>query len=511
MTAEPELGGAPAPADRRLLARNTVYNLAGQITPLIAALFAMPGLLGALGAERVGVLALAWAVVGYFSLFDFGIGRALTKLVAERLGTNGETQIAPLISSALIVLVVVSAITAIGVAAAADFLVSTVLKVPVALHAETVVTLYVLAATIPFVITTGALRGVLEAQHRFGILNAIRIPLGIVTFMGPWAVAQYTDWLPAAVIVLAVARVIAWLAHTYFCASLLPQLTAIRASFACVRMLLGLGGWMTVSNVVGPLMVYLDRFVVGALLSMAAVAYYATPYEVITKLWLVPAAIAGVLFPAFAVHSKVVSDEAARLFVTGLKWVFFFVFPPTLLAVIFAVEGLQAWLGLDFAQQSAPVLRILAIAVLANCVAQIPFAFVQAAGRPDLTAKLHLLELPLYLAALWWLIVQFGITGAAIAWLGRALLDLIGLLFISHWWLPRYALLKRVVIVAAPTLALFIVALVLRSTSVKIGYALIVLTAFPLLIWRFALGAGEKQALRDPLSIFTQPDPRPRS
>ena len=38
---------------------------------------------------------------------------------------------------------------------------------------------------------------------------------------------------------------------------------------------------MTVSNVVSPLMSSLDRFVVGAVLSMTAVAYYATAYEAV--------------------------------------------------------------------------------------------------------------------------------------------------------------------------------------------------------------------------------------
>ena len=47
--------------------------------------------------------------------------------------------------------------------------------------------------------------------------------------------------------------------------------------------LLRFGGWMTVSNIVGPLMVTLDRFLIGALISVSAVAYYATPYEVVSQ------------------------------------------------------------------------------------------------------------------------------------------------------------------------------------------------------------------------------------
>ena len=65
---------------------NIFWNLLGNGTPMLAALFAIPILIDGLGLERFGVLTLSWMVVGYFSLFDLGLGRALTKLVAEKLG-----------------------------------------------------------------------------------------------------------------------------------------------------------------------------------------------------------------------------------------------------------------------------------------------------------------------------------------------------------------------------------------------------------------------------------------
>ena len=49
------------------------------------------------------------------------------------------------------------------------------------------------------------------------------------------------------------------------------------------------------------------------------------------------------------------------------------------------------------------MLQILAVGVFINSLAQVPFALLQGVGRPDLTATLHLIELPLYLGLLWWL------------------------------------------------------------------------------------------------------------
>jgi len=59
----------------RRLARNVLWNLLGTGAPLLVAIVVIPVLIEGLGIERFGVLTIAWMVVGYFSLFDLGLGR----------------------------------------------------------------------------------------------------------------------------------------------------------------------------------------------------------------------------------------------------------------------------------------------------------------------------------------------------------------------------------------------------------------------------------------------------
>ncbi len=73
----------------RLLARNAVWNLIGNGAPMVVAVFCIPILIRGLGKDQFGVLALAWALIGYASLFDLGLGRAAraeyeAKYTAER-------------------------------------------------------------------------------------------------------------------------------------------------------------------------------------------------------------------------------------------------------------------------------------------------------------------------------------------------------------------------------------------------------------------------------------------
>jgi O-antigen/teichoic acid export membrane protein len=282
------------------------------------------------------------------------------------------------------------------------------------------------------------LRGVLEAQQRFGVVNAIRIPTNAFTFVGPLAVLPFSNSLVPVVAVLAAGRVLAWMAYLLSCLKAMPELGA---SFAWARHHVGyvlrFGTWMTVSNVISPLMFYIDRMVIGAMISVAAVAYYATPFEVVSRLLTIPSALAGVLFPAFTVTFVQDRSRAALLLLRGQKYLFMAIFPIILVIVTLANDGLRLWLGPAFANNSTAVLRWLAVGVFLNSLAVLSWVLIQGAGRPDITAKFHMIEVTLYLPILWFMVKHYGVQGAAIAWTARVLLDATFLLFAGQHFLRR--------------------------------------------------------------------------
>jgi len=398
-----------------------LLNLAGHAAPLAAALVAVPMLLRLLGADRFGFLALAWALVGYFSFFDLGLGRALSRMVAERRGTPREAEVAQLSGGTLTLTLLLGAVAGAVLFVAARWLCSSVLKLPEALVAEAVPAIEILAACLPLVTLTAALRGLLEGGRYFGWVNAIRVPMGILTFAAPLAVATRTVDLAALCWVLLALRIVALAAHWWPCLRLMPSYSGLAwPTTAAAREVAGYGAWVTVSNVVGSLMVYIDRFVIGAQLAVSAVAFYAAPFEIVTRIWIIPAALTGALFPAMAGARR---EELGLLYRKGLTTMLGTAVPIAVLAGLFAPQWLALWLGADYAAQSAAATRWLAAGVAINCAAQVPFALLQARGRPDSAAKAHLVELPFYLAALFFLVPRYGIEGAAIAWCARSAVD----------------------------------------------------------------------------------------
>ncbi len=414
-------------AFRRVLA-NTGWNLLATVLPLLAALLAMPWLAQQMGTERFGVLTLAWVLIGYFGLFEFGLGRALTKFVAERSGRTNAGELPALCSTAVALAAAAGALGALLVAALAWWPGAWLHRVPAALQVEVSNGLLIIALGVLPTVGTAAFRGMLEGQQRFKLLTAIRVPAGVMLFAAPSLTAAFTPRLDWALASMVLTRWLVLVAHA------LPSVWSIAigwrlASRDWLAPLLRMGGWLTVSNVVNPVIVYGDRFVIAGLLSAVAVAHYAAPFEMVARLLVLPVALAGALFPALAAAQGAAADPAAsrqlRQQAAGVTAVT--VLPLALLGGVFATPLLSAWMGPQFAEAGSTATRILLLGFVFNALAHIPFAALHGYGLARHTALLHLAQLPLYLGVLVLLVRAYGIEGAAAAWALRAAFDLLAL------------------------------------------------------------------------------------
>lgn len=478
----------------KLLAHNTIWNLLGTLLPMGVAVVSIPPLVHALGLDRFGLLSLAWVIIGYFSLFDAGIGRALTKLVAEKLGANEEHSVPSLVWTSLLLLFALGVLGGLATFAVSARLVHGMLKIPALLQPEALKSFYMLALSIPTVTLTSGLRGILEAQQRFRLLNLIRIPTSIFSFAGLLLALPFSHNLVPVIAILVVGRIIGLLAHLFACFHTMPLLRhnlSLRRS--TIWPLIKLGGWMNLTNLLSPIMVYMDRFLIGSLISVSAVSYYTAPFEIVTRFAVIPGAVTGVLFPAFATSLALDPERTKVLLSRGIKYIFLAVFPIVLLTAAFAPETLQLWLGASFAQNGSSVLRWLAAGIFANCLAQLPYVLLQSAGRPDIPAKLQLVELPLYVAGLVVLVRIFGVRGAAIAWAMRLIIEAFLLFLLAHQLLPHKPgfLLRLSTAAAAGYMAMYAVTSP-QSVTIRIGLLILGMVVFGLVAWRLGLNPSER-------------------
>jgi O-antigen/teichoic acid export membrane protein len=84
---------------------------------------------------------------------------------------------------------------------------------------------------------------------------------------------------------------------------------------------------------------------------------------------------------------------------------------------------LQFWVGEYVSEDSIKVGQILCAGVFLNSVGAMYFSFLHALGKTKETALLHIFEVPIFIALLYVAIINFGVIGAAIAWVARVFFD----------------------------------------------------------------------------------------
>ena len=308
------------------------------------------------------------------------------------------------------------------------------------LLAETRTALYWLAASVPAIVITAALRGVLEGLQRFDIVNLVRIPASMVNYAGPVIALAFGNTLPPVVAVIVVARYAVLAAYAVACWRVLPAAApGARIEPAMVWRLAAYGGWLTLSNVVNPLIISVDRFVIAAAISVTAVAFYVTPYEIITKLWIRSASLLGAMFPLFSALAA--SEPAAIRGVTRSAQLYLLVLAAPAVALLLGVSDLllEWWLGPEFRANSNLVAQLLALGILVNIFAQAPLTALNATGRANVTATIAAIELPVYALAVWYCAGRWGVTGVAAAWAARAVVDAALITIAANAVMPRGA------------------------------------------------------------------------
>lgn len=413
------------------------WNLAGLTLPLLIAVATVPGLIGKLGHERFGLLALAWGLIGYAGALDLGIGRALTQGVSRLRGEGKLSAIPSMLVTAGRITLIAGLAGGGLIALAAVCGAGTWIDTATTPRKEITIAILLLAIALPAQAISATYRGLNEAFLNFKGISLLRIALGAVNFGGPYLVSLYTTELPWLVATLVASRLIALVVYRWLAYSCLDdrKLVKTEASYSTevAKSLFSFGGWITVSSVVSPMLLQADRFLVASVMSATAVTIYVLPYEVVVQSLILVGAVSTVMFPTL---SKMMREERNGWQRYFRRWLLRVAGMMFLVCAVFALllpDVLRLWLRNDLQPESILVGQILCLGVFANSIGSMYYALLHAKGRADLTAKMHILELPLFVAALFFLLHQYGIIGAAWAWVARMVFDAIALAWVSRF------------------------------------------------------------------------------
>lgn len=409
------------------LVRHTSFNVLGAALPLVVQIATLPLYVSLVGLDRYGALSICLLLLGYLALFDFGLGKALTQRLAQQHEASAEDQSNTFWSAASLSLVLSAAPLLFFVPL--THLAFSIVSVEPGLRTEIEASLPLLAMAVPLGIVASLLGGALQGVSAFFLFNLsnllatllmVLLPLGAAYFVGPQ--------LPVLTTAALLARGLSLIPLAWFVACKIPLRRPRITAPSEMKTLLRFGGWVTVANLVAPILVYGDRLIIGTKLGAEAVGIYVVSFNIIFQLVLVPAALSAALLPRMARERGSTNSDSGMAFDIMLL----LVTPMCVITALALPPFMKLWLGGPHWASAAGVGCVLLLGVWINSFARLPATQLLAANRPRPVAMLLVLETPFYVGLMLLTLPIFGLLAAAAVCSLRCLVDAIGLFWIAE-------------------------------------------------------------------------------
>ena len=146
--------------------KHTAYNLLGALLPMGVSLLTIPSYIRLVGDARYGVLALVWAFLGYFGMFDLGLGRATAQRIAA-LGGSSPQLIASTFWTALAMNGALGVVGGLVIWPVSNYFFGHELNIDADLRSELWSALPWLIFAVPLMTLSGVVSGALQGRAQF--------------------------------------------------------------------------------------------------------------------------------------------------------------------------------------------------------------------------------------------------------------------------------------------------------------------------------------------------------
>lgn len=499
-------------AEKRLLARNTIYNAVAQVAQMASAFVFMPFLIRLFGASNYGVFLLAGSVTGYLGLLDLGVGASLTKRVAEYRAKDSERELDAVISSALLFYAVVGLIGAVVMVLLAFFAVP---HFNLNADQQQLATrmLLIAAAGPPLLWPLGVGGQVLAGLQRYDLTARV----AFVTVLASASVTLFVLLTHKGPLFLLIAGLGVSVAAS--CVNLVLARRNLRsasfhpanASRGGVVSLFSIS-WAVFIVQICTLIVYqqTDRLVLGVFVGAAAITLYEAAAKLQGLVIQVSALPVSAVMPAASqLQAQGRMDSVRALWLRGTKYTSLFVLPIVVALMVVARPLLLRWLGPAYATQTLAAQVILSY-WLVNANLPVGHAMLYGLGRIKALLVIVVTQTVLNLLISVILVQRIGIMGVV---LGTALPFF--LLFPAHMalqlkvlglrlgdWLRDVALRTYPLLVLTLALALLLSNGVLGGSLFGVALTLVIsVGAYWVAALFVSLTAGEKAELLGFVSV----------
>jgi len=401
----------------RLFFSNTILNYVGQGLILVLTFATAPYTVHHLGPELFGIVALVQVIAGFAGLLNLGVGRALTKYVSE-LYWKGEFQaIGQLFQTAWATCLVAGLLGLVVLIAPSELIGGLFFRGGPDVDAVAGFAIYVAAFGLFTAMLLEAISALPIACQRFGIFNAINVIVGAVRCLGPVVVLACGYSIRAVLIAILASNLLALGAFAFASRSFIPGLSFLPSfSAPAFRKLFSFSLPLFLSALFSLIVARADRFILAYYLPLAAVTFYTLPSLISDKASASAANITSVVFPFTSeLHSMGAHEKVQELYLRSTKILTLITLPFTIILLTLPGPILQVWLGNEYAEQGAVVLRVLGAATFLSAISGVATVTSLGVGQAWVPAAFAFASSGLTLLSNLVLVPAYGINGAAFA------------------------------------------------------------------------------------------------
>ncbi len=395
---------------------NIFSNWTNFILMIGMAFFVSPIIVHSLGDENYGIWTLIVSITGYFTVLDFGVNTAIVRYISKYTAQGKTEDARSVYSTAFLLFFIIGSILSVAAAAFASFF-GKIFNITAYSTTYIYMVFFIVALDLALGLLFSVLQGTMQALQEFFALNVISISANVLRNILNIVFLLHGYSLLALAVIQICMSILKYMAQ--------HQIIKRKYKFlffeyaACdVRMIRKLYKYSVYSFLIAialKVLFYTDSIVIGSLVSVAEVTYYAIPATLVDYLEKLVWSIVAVLIPVISAREATGrGDNNAQLYLIGTKATFFFSLPFIIVLFVAGDDFIKLWMGGEYGGPCGRVLQILLVGYLFSLSQLVAHGILKGISKHRVLAYILCFEAGFNLVLSLMLAKPFGIYGVAL-------------------------------------------------------------------------------------------------
>ena len=350
---------------KRNIIENIFSNWASLVVSLAVAFLVSPIVVHSLGNEMYGIWTLIVSVTGYFTVLDFGVNTAIVRYISSSHALNDDAQAQKVYSTSLAIF----AIVALGLlifSLVFGFFFQSIFNLQhiphLYLYAIFLFSAMDLSLGLLFSVFVGSLCGLQE----FKFINGLSVLTTIVkNVLLVWLLRNGYGLLTLAFLQLGTSLIRA----TFQYARIKSKYNFLNFSRKCVNrdtvnLIYSYSVYSFIIAIALKLLFYTDSLVIGSMIGVSQVTFYAIPSTLLDYLEKFVWAMIAVLVPVISANDATgteIGSGNVNLYIVGTRYSLLVSMPVVISLYFYGADFIRLWMGAEIGDRSQWVLRLLLI------------------------------------------------------------------------------------------------------------------------------------------------------